>query len=119
MKYTDNSDIQDVNFTLRLKDGTILTMPGIVSSMNLNRFDQNWLIKCLNTNAVDELKHPITSSTESGDRGTFSSRGLTIERLVPFSKWRITFNGLCCVRKPDNQTETNDDEPQHVVFTFL
>lgn len=67
---------------------------------------------------TDELEHPIISSFESG-RGIFSSNGLTIERLIPCSKWRITFNGLCYVRKSNNETEKIDDEPQHVIFTFL
>lgn len=71
-------------------------------------------------NIEDESEDPIISSYESNQR-VFSSNGFTIERLVPYSKWRITFNGLCYTRKCDDQTEKNydDDEPQHVIFTFL
>lgn len=67
---------------------------------------------------LDGLEQPIISSLDSG-KGIFTSKGLTLERLIPFSKWRITFNGLCYVGKPGHETENVDDEPQHVIFTFL
>lgn len=52
---------------------------------------------------------------------SFSSRGLTIEPILPYSKWRIAFNGLANVTKlSDPVNECIDDiEPQHINFTFL
>lgn len=50
----------------------------------------------------------------------FSSRGLTIEPIMSYSKWRIVFNGLIDIKKPNCETNENVyTEPQHVNFTFL
>lgn len=59
----------------------------------------------------------VTSTTSC--QQSFSSRGLTIERILPYYKWRIAFNGLIDVKKPSEQSDNNDIEPQHVTFSFL
>lgn len=81
-------DFHDANFTLTLKDGTFLTIPDFIA----------------------------TDHTTTGPHG-LSCRGLTIEPLLHFSKWRITFNGLIDVKRLGE--ENNNTEPQHVIFTFL
>lgn len=42
-----------------------------------------------------------------------------IERILSYTKWRITYNGLCFIRKIGQINENSDDEPQHVKFSFL
>lgn len=66
---------------------------------------------------IIESDYPVTSTTSS--QQSFSSRGLTIERILPYAKWRITFNGLIDIENPDEPNGDNNIEPQHVTFTFL
>lgn len=64
-----------------------------------------------------ESEYLATSSTNY--HRIFSSGGLTIEQILPYSKWRITFNGLVDVKKPDEQDDTDDIESKHIAFSFL
>lgn len=65
-----------------------------------------------------ELEHAMTSDNVRG-KDSLSSNGLTIERILSYSKWRITYNGLNYIQKPGNEHANNGVEPQHVTFTFL
>lgn len=74
-------------------------------------------IKDNNNLFIIETDYLVTST--SSCQQSFTSRGLTIERILPYAKWRITFNGLIDVKKPGEPSDNNDIEPQHVTFTFL
>lgn len=65
------------------------------------------------------VESDLLMTSSSNEKECYSSKGLTIERIVPYSKWRITYNGLLPIKKLDNPNENNDAEPQHVLFTFL
>lgn len=66
---------------------------------------------------AEEAKRCVSSTKIV--RNTCSTNGLTIELIDPFTKWRVTYNGLCYIAKPGNGIEQDDVELQHVTFTFL
>lgn len=66
------------------------------------------------------LQHPITAVAKKSHKDSLTVGNLTIQQIVPYSKWRITFNGL--LNYSDQQELTKDaseDAVQHVIFTFL
>lgn len=73
---------------------------------------------CRNKNTNKALllltEYPMTTVISDRSHGGHATPGLSIECLLPYTKWRLTFSGL--LKRPD-ATEAN--ELQHVAFTFL
>ncbi|XP_063709081.1 uncharacterized protein LOC134837628 [Culicoides brevitarsis] len=83
--------IAEIWLVLKFEDGTILTLP----------------------------EHPDTLVC-NGTPNKFEAHGLTLENLVPYSKWRIRFNGL--LRRgirTEFSEEIHESDLEYVKFNFL
>lgn len=66
------------------------------------------------------LQQPVATVTKRSHPDSISVGNLTIQRIEPFSKWRITFNGMLELKDNSQTNENlNDDVEHHVMFTFL
>lgn len=55
----------------------------------------------------------------ANDGTTLKCKGLTLELLKPYLKWRITYNGLLKIHETEIKSDNGKEKLQHVIFTFL
>lgn len=85
-----------------------------------HRVSEVWLILKLDTGETYTLPiHPHTRITNSNSR-IFDAAGLKLECLVPYSKWRVTFNGELRNDVRHVYTEENFEENlKYIRFNFM
>lgn len=96
-----------------------MTIPGLMRTLIVLILSEDTFLydlSCLLYNLKKSENIPTNSSREPE---SFASSGLRIEPIVPYSKWRITFNGLIEIKKSGETINSTDSNAHHVIFTFL
>lgn len=108
-------------FVLTLKDGSIISSRGMVEYRHINieiQLKSHFILtfENFNENQFSSSKTEYQPMSANNVRTSgYAIGNLWFEILMPYSKWRITFNGSLKVQEPATQNDTE----QHVVFTLL